>query len=284
MTISRRSFLAGAAAGAVVVGTGRWAPAAAAIRGIDHVVIMLRELEPGIQSYRELGFAVMPGGVHPVGTHNALIALADGAYIELIAFRTPNDKHRWWNAMQKGGGLIDFCMQTDDLAGDIAAFRQAGVKMSDPVAGGRLRPDGYKLAWVTASAPPPFLFQAPFLIQDHTPREERIGRETTHANGVTGIAAITVATDDVARVRSWWSPVLRQAGQDVQRPDVDGAGVRFTAGPHLLDFVAPKSAGSPLRAWIGERGPSPYSLTLATTTAKATRLDDAKTGTRILLQ
>jgi hypothetical protein len=93
--------------------------------------------------------------------------------LELSAFKRPNDQHRWWSVAQAGGGFIDFCTVTDDLASDIQAFRDAGVKMSDPAPGGRVRPDGYKLSWVIAFAPKPFLFQVPLLLQDHTPRAER---------------------------------------------------------------------------------------------------------------
>src|SRR5438270_4098928 len=168
--MSRRAVLA-TTCGAALVVLGVPTSADAAIRGVDHLVIMLKELEPAILAYRDLGFTVVPGGEHPVGTHNALVAFADGSYLELIAFKRPNDQHRWWGVAQGGGGFIDFCMATDDLASDIHAFRDAGVKMSDPVPGSRARPDGYKLSWLTASAPNPFMFQAAFLIQDQTPRE-----------------------------------------------------------------------------------------------------------------
>jgi len=163
MTMSRRAFLA-TIGGATLVALGGRNPAYAAIRGIDHLPIMFKELEPAILAYRDLGFTVMPGGEHPMGTHNALVAFVDGSYLELIAFKRPNDQHPWWAMAQAGGGFIDFCMATDDLAVDIQAFRDAGVKMREPGPGGRVRPDGYKLSWVVASAPEPFKFQVPFLI------------------------------------------------------------------------------------------------------------------------
>jgi len=150
-------------------------------------------------------------------------------------------------------------------------------------AGSRTRPDGYKLSWVLATVPKPFTFQAPFLIQDHTPREERIGKETRHPNGVTGVAGITVATDDVARLRGWWSPVLRQPGTEIERSDVGAAGVRFLAGPHALDFVAPKAASSPIEGWLKTRGPSPYAIALKTSGEKKGALDESTAGTRITL-
>ena len=45
--------------------------------GIDHIVIVVRDLDAAAQDYERLGFTVVPGGKHPVGTHNALIAFAD---------------------------------------------------------------------------------------------------------------------------------------------------------------------------------------------------------------
>jgi len=282
MVMSRRAVLA-TAGGAAVTALGGPTPARAAIRGIDHLPIMFKELEPAIIAYRDLGFTVVPGGEHPAGTHNALVTFADGTYLELIAFKRPNDQHRWWSVAQAGGGFADFCMATDDLAADIRAFRGAGVEMSEPVAGARTRPDGYKLSWVLAVAPKPFVFQVPFLIQDRTPREERIGKETSHPNGVTGIAGITVATDDVERVRAWWSPVLRQPGSEIQRDDIDASGVRFMAGSQALDFVRPRTASSQIGAWLKAHGPSPYAMILKTSSGKTGPLDETKAGARIFL-
>jgi hypothetical protein len=282
MNISRRDFLASAGGGALTL-LGGQQPANAALRGIDHLTILFKELAPAIQAYRELGFTVVPGGELPVGTQNAIVAFEDGSYFELAAFKRPNDQHRWWKTAQSGGGFTDFSAVTDDLASDVQAFRSAGVKMTDPAPGGRVRPDGYKLSWLIAFAPPPFLFQVPLLLQDETPRAERIGNQNKHPNGVTGIVSITVATDDVARVRSWWTPVLRQPGTEIERTDIGAAGVRFMTGPHALEFVAPKNGSSPLDAWLKSHGPSPYSITLKTSGGKTGILDQSKANARIAL-
>ena len=60
------------------------------LTGIDHIVIIISDLATAVKSYEEPGFTVALGGRHPVGTHNALIPLADGSYIELIAFYRAN--------------------------------------------------------------------------------------------------------------------------------------------------------------------------------------------------
>ena len=75
---------------------------------IDHIVIVDRDLDEMVRQAESLGFTVVPGGEHAGGmTHNALIAFADGSYIELIAFIDPEKRstHRWWPRLWKGGGL-----------------------------------------------------------------------------------------------------------------------------------------------------------------------------------
>jgi catechol 2,3-dioxygenase-like lactoylglutathione lyase family enzyme len=250
------------------------------LKGFDHIVIAVPDLEVARKSYEALGFTVVPGGRHPVGTHNALVAFGDGSYVELIAFYEKNPAHKWWTPLQKGGGLVDFCMQTDDLRGDTAAFRKAGVEIDDPSPLSRIRPDGYRLAWVLSIPRGDHRGVAPFLIQDETPREERVPRQTTHANGVTGIGAVTVAVRDVVPVARWYAEVLRQQAQSIQRPELGGAGVRVTVGPHTLDVVAPRGSAGPLAEWLAARGASPYAATLRA--PKPAALDPTKTlGARL---
>ena len=215
------------------------------LRGIDHIVIAVPDLAAARTSYAALGFTVVPGGRHPVGTHNALIAFGDGSYVELIAFYEDNPAHKWWTPLQAGGGLVDFCMQTDDLRGDTEAFRKAGVSIDDPAPLSRVRPDGYQLRWVLSIPRGDHRGVAPFLIQDETPREERVPRETAHPNGVTGIGTVTV-------------------------------------GSHTLDFVAPRGRAGPLAEWLVARGASPYAATFRGPTPGT--LDPANTlGARLTL-
>ncbi|MGH7307655.1 MAG: VOC family protein [Candidatus Rokuibacteriota bacterium] len=254
------------------------------LRGIDHIVIAVPDLALAQKSYETLGFTVVPGGRHPVGSHNALIALADGSYIELIAFYEPSPRHKWWVPLQKGGGLVDFCMQTDDLAGDTAAWRRAGVAIDDPSPLSRVRPDGYQLKWVLSIPRETFKGVAPFLIEDETPREERVPRQSRHANGVVGIGVLTIVVEDVAAARRWYEDALSRPGQPIVRADLDAGGVRFPVGPHTLELLGPRGASSPLTAWLAERGPSPYAATLTTTAANHGPLDPGRTlGARLSL-
>src|SRR5262249_4767530 len=113
---------------------------------IDHVMICVPDLNEGIAAYRRIGFDVHPGGAHMgQGTENA-IAFNDEDYLELLGLRDRAE----YLASSSGGGLLEFLgrgggfryviVQSDDLAGDVAAMRARGVGVSDPADGGRRTP------------------------------------------------------------------------------------------------------------------------------------------------
>ena len=232
------------------------------LKGIDHIVVVVPELEAAIRSYGELGFTVVRGGKHNIGTHNALVAFADGSYIELIAFLSPVAGHPWYDAMSKSGGLVDFCAQTDDLAADVAAYRRAGISISDPNAMTRDRPDGYRLKWVLSIPSAPFNGSVPFLIKDENPRDERVPRERTHRNGVSGLANLVVAVPDAAKVAGWYRTITGSAGMAIEHRDPDASGTRFEFGSHQVDIVAPRGGDGPVAEFLRGRSGGPFQATL----------------------
>src|SRR5579862_7947826 len=232
------------------------------LKGIDHFVVVVPELEAAIASYGELGFTVVRGGKHNIGTHNALIAFADGSYIELIAFLAPVAGHPWYDAMSKSGGLVDFCARADDLGDAVAAYRRAGVGISDPNGMTRDRPDGYRLSWVLSIPNAPFNGSVPFLIKDETPRDERVPRERTHRNGVSGLANLTLAVADAQKVAGWYRTIIGNEGAPIEHRDLDAAGTRFQLGSHQLDILSPRGPNGPLAEFLRTRNAGPYRATL----------------------
>jgi Glyoxalase-like domain len=230
--------------------------------GIDHIVIVVNDLDQAATDYEQLGFTVVSGGKHPVGSHNALISLADGSYIEIIAFYREALDHRWWDPLQKGERLVDFCMQTDDLRGDTLKLRAAGVAINDPVPWSRTRPDGYELKWLLSLAQGSHRGLAPFLIQDVTPREERVPQKFDHKNRATGTGTVTVAVGELTAVQRWYDAVLGYRGTIISNETLQANGIRYQIGPHTLDFLMPMEPQSPLIHWLRTFGPSPYAATL----------------------
>jgi len=255
------------------------------LNAIDHLVIAVDDLPTATKSYERLGFTVVAGGRHPEGTYNALVAFADGSYLELLAFYEPNPMHRWWPALESGGGLVDFCAASTDLPADAAALRNAGVDIGETEPGNRARPDGYRVRWRLATSRGAHRGIVPFLIQDETPREERVPPDTRHANGVTGIDTVTVAVPDLGPASRWYASTLCRAIQPVTRDALDAHGLRIAIGRQTIELLAPRGAMGPLAEWLRGRGAGPYGASL-TASAGAWRGEletDSTHGARLTL-
>lgn len=254
------------------------------ILGIDHIVIAVAALEPAAAAYRRLGFTVVEGGRHPVGSHNALIAFQDGAYIELLAFYEDSLDHIWWDLLhERGGGLIDFCMGTDDVCADYQAFRCQGVEMSGLDDLSRRRLDGYELAWVNNKVYGKYQGLIPFIIADKTPRGERVPKATRHANGVTGIHCLSLASGGIELPVGIMSAVLAVDGRLIWDDELQAAGMRFEVGPHLLEYLEPGSEDSPLAAHLAAHAPAPYRVSFKTSGGAQAFDPEQSEGVRIAL-
>jgi len=203
------------------------------IRGLDHVVLVVLDLDTAVAEHRERGFIVTPGGEHAGGlTHNALVGFQDGSYLELIAFHdvaAASGKHSWAPVAERGGGWADFAVLSNDVAADAAALGELVAR--PPEDGGRTRPDGVAVSWRVARLEKPL----PFLIEDLTARDLRVphGAAAMHANGTSGVASIVLGATDPARVAERYARLRERGAPEVKvRPaDRDGLlDVRFRPG------------------------------------------------------
>lgn len=139
---------------------------------LDHIVLAGPDLAALIdQVERTTGVRAAPGGRHPGGTANALIACTrDGArvrqYLELIgpdaeAGFTAADVARFGIAGLTAPRIASIAIATDDLEATIERARAAGIPYGDPEPLSRRTPDGQELAWRLGlpadEAHPPFL-------------------------------------------------------------------------------------------------------------------------------
>jgi len=252
------------------------------LTGIDHLVILVPQLDAAMKQYAELGFTVQAGGVHPGGTHNALIAFADGAYIELIAFQDPTAMsiHRWHRYVNTGGGLIDFALGSTDLAADISRVNGAGLQYAAQD-GGRDRPDGVTIQWRNATTEP--TGSLPFMIEDVTPRGLRVasGDAAHHANNVTGVLSLTFATNDLQATAQRFGTLIDAAHiLETRNDELNAYAVTFLIGQYAIEIVQPTDDSGPIAAQLAARGDGPYSacLTVNATDAPVSHLDPARTG------
>lgn len=96
---------------------------------LDHFAIAATTLEEATAHVEEaLGVPLQPGGKHGVyGTHNRLLGLADGLYLEAIAIdpeATPERSPRWFDLDRFSGTprVTNWICRSDDLAATLASL------------------------------------------------------------------------------------------------------------------------------------------------------------------
>lgn len=237
------------------------------LHSIDHIVILVRDLDEASADWGRAGFKVTPGGTHAAGTtHNSLVTFADGTYFELIAFFEPDapQEHKWWARMAEGEGLIDYAILSDDLLNDAAAVRGRGLEMEGPGDGGRKRPDGQELIWRSTmlgrGIGNPTL---PFIIEDVTARELRVpgGEATQHPLEVARVAGLTLVTNNLDEAAGALTSLLGAPGEDVIADD--GAMLRFAIGDQWLAVLQPGDAQGEAGEYLRARSEGPYEVVLA---------------------
>ena len=254
------------------------------ILGIDHIVIAGPDLDTLTSTFRAIGFNVVGGGKHPIGSYNNLIGLRDGAYIELLSFYEESPNHYWWDAVhERGGGLIDFCMQTDNIGADYAVFESQGVEMSSLVGLSRERVDGYQLSWLNNEIYGEYQGLIPFVIEDETPRLERVPKENLHDNQVIGIDTITLVARDLDLAERIMETALGTPGSAVTDERLNAHGFAFDVGPHRLEYLTPSGESSPLHEHKAANNPVPYRIKFKTEGEQACYEPAAAAGVRIEL-
>jgi hypothetical protein len=139
--------------------------------GIDHLVLGVAELEPGIALVEQLtGVRASRGGRHPGrGTHNALLALGGRRYLEIIAVdpEQPDAAQLQFPALRglREPQLIAWAVAVTAIADAARAARAAGLEVIGPLAGSRARAKAPLLVWKTLSFVSGPLEGLPFFIE-----------------------------------------------------------------------------------------------------------------------
>jgi hypothetical protein len=119
---------------------------------IDHVIVGIDSLERGIALLRDFtGLTAVYGGAHPGrGTHNALLSLGEGKYLELLA---PNPKEPVSSPMAaelaryRALTPVGFAMRATNAESLAVVFAGRGLTQGSVRPGSRARPDGSTLRW-----------------------------------------------------------------------------------------------------------------------------------------
>jgi len=181
---------------------------------VDHLLLGTRDLGAGIEWVaKKFGVKAAVGGSHPGrGSRNALIAFRQRRYLEIIApdpAQPPENLTRNLRTLEEPR-LIGWASASTDLSALAKRLQERGQRVTGPLDGARIRPDGGKLAWRTLSLEEAFEQDGadpiPFFIQ-WSPESSHPSQDSPQGCDVIGFAIEHPKADAVRGL-------LAQAGID----------------------------------------------------------------------
>jgi catechol 2,3-dioxygenase-like lactoylglutathione lyase family enzyme len=212
-----------------------------AFTGIDHCMIVVRDLDAAAARYRRLGFSLTPRGIHSayMGTGNHCIMFQED-YLELLGVLTATDANfaRLKSLERDGEGLKELALagQSADAAREAFAAAELdplpAIEFSRPVD----LPTGPREAKFRVTRLPynrlPGLNL--FMCQHYTRNLVWLPQYQSHANGVCAIAGLVVCVADPASAAQPYAKLLATSVAGTG----DG-GARVGIGQAELRFVTP---------------------------------------------
>ena len=219
-------------------------------RGIDHLVLAVRDLDAAAARYEALGFTLTPRAEHPWGTANRLVQL-DGSFLELLTVADParivehgprqfsfGAWNRDWLASREGLSMLVF--EGHDTLAERDQFAASGVLRDlDPFDFERMAtlPDGTRrrVAFSLAFAVSERLPAAPmFTCRQHAPELFWNPAYQRHANGARAIGEVVMVADDPPALGAVFAAIEGETA--VAR---DGDGLRVDTARGLVRVMTP---------------------------------------------
>lgn len=208
--------------------------------GIDHAVVMVRELDRAAEHWKRLGFTVSPRGTHSahMGTGNYTIML-NPDYIELLGVLTPTEHNAPARAMlETREGIERVAFTAVDSAAGAEEIRARGYAPIGPTDFERpvTMPDGTLSAakfrtfqWPVAEAPAGMRI---FACQHKTRGTVWISELMRHANGAKRLRQVLLVAPEPAKEAAHLSKMIDRD----TRSETDGA-IAVPSGADRADFV-----------------------------------------------
>jgi Glyoxalase-like domain len=183
-------------------------------RGIDHLVVAVRDLDLAGRLYERMGFRVGARNRHPWGTENRIVQLP-GTFIELVTAgqeaEIPPRRGRTYSFgafvrdyLARREGLAMLALDSGNATADATRFARAGIGSFDPFFFERkgARPDGtathvaFTLAFAEDAAAPRMGF---FACQHHHPENFWNPAFEDHPNRAVSVSTVAMAAPDPLR-------------------------------------------------------------------------------------
>jgi hypothetical protein len=239
------------------------------------------DLRAATERFRDVGFDAVSGGRHVgLGTENAIIRFDDG-YLELLAVYDerlasaagPN-RRALVELLQRGSRAAGYALAVRGLDAFAKRLSRAGLGETMPTPMRRVRPDGTTLTWrVLHPTGVAWARPWPFFIEWDMPDAARLQLERPgrHANGVSGVASVGVAVDDLGAAAALYEAFGVRVDEAPDRADIGARRARCEIGDLTIELLSPSSADGALRRVMDTAGQGLFEIVLRASDAARAR-------------
>jgi hypothetical protein len=245
------------------------------VLGLDHVVILVRDLARAEAQLARLGFRPTPRGVHSahMGTANTTVLFNDGTYFEALGVLQPTDHNlAVRTALAEREGPYGLAFKTEDAGAAAAAFAAAGIGPGDALEFSRpveLQSGPREAAFRVARTDPEHTPGAwLFVCQHRTPEVTWRADYLEQPSGACGVAEVIGIAEDPSIIEDAYRPIFGD------RLTCGKHGVAIAAGRAQITFLPPAGFAArfaPFGDAIGAASPCIAALRLRTSSLERAR-------------
>jgi catechol 2,3-dioxygenase-like lactoylglutathione lyase family enzyme len=238
-------------------------------QGIDHIGIVVRDLETAKNTYRNLGFRVFAGGIEELSAarpewRNSPIYLESGI-LELL---TPLDRTKTFGGMlakfvDKHEGALFLGLEASPVDDAVKLLRSHGFNIQGPKPGsmnddpeqsdksptwGSWRLAGFETGPIPAAHLPTKSTDAIFFIQ-YDPSVV-----TVHGNTAKKLSSVWMAVKDLQASTREYEALALPASRKLAVPQLGAQGQEIAAGQGTILLLQPEKLDGKVASFLAERG------------------------------
>jgi catechol 2,3-dioxygenase-like lactoylglutathione lyase family enzyme len=212
-------------------------------RGIDHVIVLVRDMDQAVANYVRLGFQPTPRMHHPFGTANNLFMFRN-SFLEILGVARAEEISGIGvmirDLLQQKEGASHFALQSENAFADREEFAAKGLRPSEVSGFERVvtLPSGERINAVVSvctlpdAATPRVLM---FVSQQHVAEAIWVPQWQSHPNGAEDVSSITIISNDP---RAEFSSRFERLF-DRDRIVSDNASVKVDTGGGRIEVLTP---------------------------------------------
>ncbi len=261
-------------------------------RGLDHVMIVVRDLDDSEKMWREkLGFKIQRSGKFPDGIENRGMVFKNRTYLELLGIYDTRKAAQTDEAtfLQKHQGATGLALHVSSAQQTASFLKSKGFDVNDP-ASMEYTPEGAEKETGKVrivSFKKPIVPGGVFFIQYEMARQRNqdnllLHKLTEHPNTAEKIESVWIAVKDLDGTVKGYESIGLTSGRKVDFPKLGAEGREIRAGEGVLLLLRAKDPKGEVALFLTRRGEGIIGVSIKVARLQKTRaMLEADMGQRI---